>query len=89
MAWKMNRRLKRLVVDLSLDNAALKHVLKLVRPAVRRSVVSYLGEEWAMSERRTCGTGGLHMIRSRSGRHGPSRRFRGRIRRGAGPTSLT
>lgn len=30
-------------------------VKKLVRPAVRRSVVRYLGEEWTMSERHACG----------------------------------
>ena len=30
-------------------------VKKLVRPAVRRSVVHYLGEQWSMSERHACG----------------------------------
>ncbi|HEY1017300.1 MAG TPA: IS3 family transposase [Herpetosiphonaceae bacterium] len=51
-----NRRLKQLLAETMLDNAALKDVLgkKLVKPADRRQVVAYLVTHHRFSERRAC-----------------------------------
>ncbi len=50
-----NGRLKRMLADAMLDNAALKDLLgKAVRPAARREAVAYLRQAFEMSERRAC-----------------------------------
>uniref|UniRef100_UPI002252126A IS3 family transposase n=1 Tax=Endobacter medicaginis TaxID=1181271 RepID=UPI002252126A len=51
-----NGRLKRMLADAMLDNAALKDLLgkKMVTPAARREAVAYLAEAFDMSERRAC-----------------------------------
>ncbi|WP_288806090.1 IS3 family transposase [uncultured Novosphingobium sp.] len=51
-----NAKLKRLLADSMLDNAALKDLLfkKLVTPAARREAVAHLMELHRMSERRAC-----------------------------------
>lgn len=50
-----NTRLKKLLAEQLLDNAALKAVLeKMVTPAARRQVVGYLQQAFGMSERRAC-----------------------------------
>ncbi len=47
-----NRRLKHLVVDLTLDNTALKEALeKMVAPAVQREMVGYLQQHHQLSQR--------------------------------------
>jgi putative transposase len=43
-----------------------------VKPAVRRSVVHYLGEEWTMSERRACGLAQVCRATVRYRAHGPA-----------------
>ncbi|WP_408581402.1 IS3 family transposase [Bradyrhizobium barranii] len=51
-----NTRLKRLLADAMLDNAALKDLLgkKLVTPAAKRKAVAHLVAAHGMSERRAC-----------------------------------
>ena len=51
-----NGRLKRMLADAMLDNAALKDLLgkKVVTPAARREAVAYLRQTFEMSERRAC-----------------------------------
>ena len=51
-----NGRLKRMLADAMLDNAALKDLLgkKVVTPAARREAVAYLRQAFEMSERRAC-----------------------------------
>ena len=53
---KENLRLKKLVADLSLDNAILKEVLskKVVSPDRRREAVKQVMEALQVSERRAC-----------------------------------
>ena len=57
-----NARLKRLLADAMLDNAALKDLLgkKLVTPAAKRQVVAHLVANHEMSERR----GAVRQMRS-------------------------
>ncbi|WP_141245918.1 IS3 family transposase, partial [Mesorhizobium sp. WSM3862] len=51
-----NTRLKRLLADAMLDNAALKDLggKEMVTPAAKRKAVAYLKEGFGMSERRAC-----------------------------------
>jgi putative transposase len=51
-----NARLKKLLAEHVLDNAALRAVLekKMVTPTARRRVVGYLQQAFGMSERRAC-----------------------------------
>ncbi|MFC3725777.1 IS3 family transposase [Neoaquamicrobium sediminum] len=51
-----NARLKRLLADTMLDNAALKDLVgkKMVTPAAKREAVAHLRTRFAMSERRAC-----------------------------------
>ncbi|MGC2110863.1 MAG: IS3 family transposase [Candidatus Korobacteraceae bacterium] len=51
-----NGKLKKLLADAMLDNAALKDLLfkKMVTPAVKREAVAHLRAEHEMSERRAC-----------------------------------
>jgi len=50
-----NAKLKRLLADAILDNAALKELLeKMVTPAAGREAVAHLRGKFAMSERRAC-----------------------------------
>src|ERR1700720_4105003 len=51
-----NGRLKRMLADTMLDNAALKDLLgkKVVTPAARREAARYLRQAYEMSERRAC-----------------------------------
>ncbi|MFN9833757.1 MAG: IS3 family transposase [Phenylobacterium sp.] len=51
-----NLRLKRMLADAMLDNAALKDLLgkKVVTPAAHREAAGYLQSTWEMSERRAC-----------------------------------
>jgi hypothetical protein len=50
-----NRRLKKLLADPMLDNAALKELLKkMAGPAAKREAVAHLRSALAMSERRAC-----------------------------------
>ncbi|WP_123695668.1 IS3 family transposase [Allostella humosa] len=51
-----NARLKRMLADTMLDNAALKDLLgkKVVTPAARRVAAAHLRAAYAMSERRAC-----------------------------------
>ncbi|MCU0802064.1 MAG: IS3 family transposase [Rhodobacteraceae bacterium] len=51
-----NARLKRLLADAMLDNAALKDLLgkKVVTPAAKRQAVAHLVASYEMSERRAC-----------------------------------
>ncbi|MER9413267.1 IS3 family transposase [Mesorhizobium sp. M0589] len=53
-----NARLKRLLADAMLDNAALKDLLgkKMVTPAAEREAVAHLRTAFEMSERRACKT---------------------------------
>ncbi|RWO92492.1 IS3 family transposase [Mesorhizobium sp.] len=53
-----NTRLKRLLADAMLDNAALKDLLgkKMVTPAAEREAVAHLRTAFEMSERRACKT---------------------------------
>jgi hypothetical protein len=51
-----NTKLKKLLADAILDNAALKDLLikKMVTPAVKREAVAHLQGAHGMSERRAC-----------------------------------
>jgi len=50
-----NSRLKRMVADLSLDNQALKDLVKkMVSPEERRAAVEYLRTEYRLPQRRAC-----------------------------------
>jgi putative transposase len=50
-----NAKLKRLLADAMLDNAALKELLgKMATPAAGHEAVAHLRGEFAMSERRAC-----------------------------------
>ncbi|NLI14368.1 MAG: IS3 family transposase [Peptococcaceae bacterium] len=51
-----NRKLKQLVADLSLDKIMLQDVLskKFLKPAIKKDMVKYLGQTYAVSERRSC-----------------------------------
>src|SRR5439155_15481869 len=51
-----NAKLKKLLADAMLDNAALKDLLskKMVTPAVKREAVAHLKGAHGMSERRAC-----------------------------------
>lgn len=53
-----NRRLKQMFADLSLECRALKDVIekKLLKPAIKRELVSYLTAQFAMSLRQACRT---------------------------------
>ena len=56
-----NRRLKKLLAEAMLDNAALKDLLgKTVEPAARREAVARLIERYRMSQVRACRLVGLN-----------------------------
>ena len=52
-----NRRLKRAVADLTLDNQIFEgyQLKKMVKPAARKQAVVHAREEFGVSERRACG----------------------------------
>ena len=54
-----NARLKKLLADQMLDNAALKELLSVVKPAVKRRQVFHLVESGMASMRRACGLVGI------------------------------
>src|SRR5689334_14850022 len=49
-----NNRLKRMLAEAMLDNAALNCWEKVVKPAARREAAAYLRQAFQMSERRAC-----------------------------------
>src|SRR5579864_8745387 len=51
-----NRRLKKLLAEAMLDNAALKDILgkKRLKPAARRAAVARVMEQHGLSQRRAC-----------------------------------
>ncbi|QZO02090.1 IS3 family transposase [Chenggangzhangella methanolivorans] len=76
-----NGRLKRMLADAMLDNAALKDLLgKVVTPAARREAVAYLAEAFEMSERRACRVVGADRMSVRyEGTRGDDTVLRGRL----------
>jgi putative transposase len=78
-----NGKLKRLLADAMLDNAALKKLLskKMVTPAVKREAVAHFKSAHEMSERRACRIIGCDrmMVRYRS-RRPDDPRLRERLR---------
>ncbi|MGD0834701.1 MAG: IS3 family transposase [Candidatus Dormibacteria bacterium] len=80
-----NVRLKRVVADLTLDNAMLKEVArgKLLSPARRRDAVRHVRERFGVSERRACRALGQHRATQRREPRpvvGPEEQLRRRMR---------
>jgi putative transposase len=83
-----NRKLKNLLAESMLDNAALKELVakKMVRPAAKREAVAHLRSVLEMSERRTCSliAADRKMLRYRSQRP-PDTELRARLHELAAP----
>lgn len=77
-----NTRLKKLVVDLSLDKHILQEVLsKSLKAAARRKLYHWIRDQYPLSERRACGLTGLSCCSARyQSRKDPQTALRMRLR---------